>query len=317
MSWFYSFRGKQKGPVTACDLLVLESSGLITGNSNIWAEGMPEWRPLDTVRDQVRAEVGDEDLTVFGVCAHSQEVHPRSEMITYGESLIAPEHKDAFVQSLHEGSRIEEQLLEGEMRYVGFWWRVLASTIDFMIKAGINMMFMIPLFILAIPAFEKLSGTGGPPDPDMMAGVIAGVMGAYIFMFLGTLVSSLVYEVWMVGKYGGTVGKLALQFRVVNADGTKLSYAKSFARWASEVLGKFIFFSIFYVLNIMIMMMFGMAAGAMSNNAPDFSPAMGAGMILIGTVVSYLACFPWWIAAHNKQKKALHDFICGTRVVFK
>jgi uncharacterized RDD family membrane protein YckC len=319
MSWYYSFRGKQKGPVSARDLLVLESAGLISATTIIWAEGMPDWRPLDAVREQVNVEAGDEDLSQYGVCAHSQEVRPREEMIAYGEHWIAPGHKDGFIQSLHEGSRLIDQLHVGGMRFVGFWWRVLASVIDAMIKGAINMMLMIPLGLLAVPAVEKLSRSGGPPDQDMVAGMIAGLLGAYAFMFVAAIVSSLVYEVWMVGKYGGTVGKLALRLQVVNADGSRLSYAKSFARWASEVLSKFIFFSISYVLNIMIVMMFGMASGAMMNGggSSNPSPVLVAALMLVCSVIVYLACFPWWLAAHTKEKRALHDMMCGTRVIFK
>lgn len=115
------------------------------------------------------------------------------------------------------------------------------------------------------------------------------------------------------------MGKLALRLQVVNADGSRLSYAKSFARWASEVLSKFIFFSISYVLNIMIVMMFGMASGAMMNGggSSNPSPVLVAALILVCSVIVYLACFPWWLAAHTKEKRALHDMMCGTRVIFK
>ena len=312
MSWYYSFKGKQKGPVSACDLLVLESSGLINGNSVIWAEGMPEWRTLDSVREQVSVEAGDEDLSKFAVCAHSQDVGVREEMVTYGDNLILAEHKDAFVQSLHEGTTLSDQLVKGEMRYVGFWWRVLAATIDSMVKGAINMLFMIPLGVFAVPALEKLSNDGGPPDPNVAGGVVAGFIGAYIFMILATFLAGLVYEVWMVGKYGGTVGKLALRFRVVNADGTRVSYGKSFGRWAAEVLGKCICFTIAYGVSILIVVLFGAALGG-----DEPSPIWMIVIAVIVTVVVYLACFPWWMAAHSKEKKALHDVICGTRVVFK
>ena len=232
-------------------------------------------------------------------------------MIAYGENWIAPEHKDGFIQSLHEGSRLIDQLHVGGMRFVGFWWRVLASVIDSLIKGAINMMFMIPLGLLAVPALEKLSGSGGAPDQGMAAGMVAGIMGAYAYMFVATIVSSLIYEVWMVGKYGGTVGKLALRFQVVNADGSKLSYGKSFARWASEVLSKFICFSISYVLGILVVV------AATRGGASEPSPAMVAVLMLVCSVIAYLGCFPWWLAAHTKEKRALHDMMCGTRVIFK
>ena len=318
MSWYYSLKGKQKGPVSARDLLVLESAGVITRNSMVWAEGMQGWSGLDSVRDQIQSEAGDVDLAEFAVCAHSQQVLPRSEMIAYGDRFISPEHKDTFVQSLHEGTTLSDQLLEGEMRYVGFWWRVLASVIDAMVKGAINMMFMIPLGILAVPAVEKLASSGGNPDPEVMAGFIAGVFGAYFFMFLVTIVSGLVYETWMVGKYGGTVGKLALRFRVVNVDGSKLSYAKAFGRWAAEVLSKFIAFSILYGLQIAFILIFGVAAGGFDPaGGSDMSPLLGAGFLLVFVLGGSIACFPWWMAASTKEKKALHDVICSTRVIFK
>lgn len=319
MSWFYSYKGQQKGPVSACDLLVLESSGIITRGTLVWAEGMPDWRALDAVREQVRVEAGEENLSRFAVCAHSQEVHPRSEMIAYGDRFIAPQHKDAFVQSLHEGTTLSEEVHKGEMRFVGFWWRALASTIDSLVKGAVSMMLMIPVGVLAMPAIEHFSNSGDSVDSEAAAvGMIAGFLGAYFFMFFVATLAGLFYETWMVGKYGGTVGKIALRLRIVNADGSKPTYAKAFGRWAAEVLSKGICFSIMYGVQIAFLLIFGIAAGGFRfEGSAESQPLMGAGLVLVSFVASALACFPWWMAGCTAEKKALHDVICGTRVVFK
>jgi hypothetical protein len=41
------------------------------------------------------------------------------------------------------------------------------------------------------------------------------------------------------------------------------------------------------------------------------------GMILAGVIGTIAGGFPWWMAGPDKEKRALHDRICATRVVWK
>jgi uncharacterized RDD family membrane protein YckC len=44
----------------------------------------------------------------------------------------------------------------------------------------------------------------------------------------------------MVGKYGATVGKMAAKIKIVNADGTPVSYGKAAGRYFAEILSSMI-----------------------------------------------------------------------------
>jgi hypothetical protein len=48
-SWYYSFDGKQYGPVPDSMLKQLASTGKLHPSDLVWKEGMPEWRPARTV----------------------------------------------------------------------------------------------------------------------------------------------------------------------------------------------------------------------------------------------------------------------------
>ena len=134
---------------------------------------------------------------------------------------------------------------------------------------------------------------------------------AYLGGFVAYTALSIVYDTWMVGKFGGTVGKLVLGFRVVNADGSRVGYLKAFGRWAAETLGKFIWFA-------------PISAGYYLGTIQPVTPAAGQPPELpVGSLIALaLACvwylvggFPYYLAGWTRQKLALHDFMCRTRVV--
>jgi uncharacterized RDD family membrane protein YckC len=66
--------------------------------------------------------------------------------------------------------------------------------------------------------------------------VAAGRVGAFVF-FLAILVLPSVYQWLMVGRWGQTLGKMALGVRVVRAeDASRVAYARSAGRVASAWL---------------------------------------------------------------------------------
>mgnify|MGYP000909569605 CR=1 FL=1 len=44
--WYYSVKGKAKGPLTTSNLQQLYKVGIITGRTLIWAKGFSSWKPL-------------------------------------------------------------------------------------------------------------------------------------------------------------------------------------------------------------------------------------------------------------------------------
>src|ERR1039457_4085724 len=77
------------------------------------------------------------------------------------------------------------------------------------------------------------------------------------------------YEVFMIGKYGATLGKMACKIKVVTADGGRVSYARALGRYFAKLLSAF--------------------------------------TCMIGYIIAFF----------DEEKRALHDRICDTRVVYK
>jgi uncharacterized RDD family membrane protein YckC len=82
-----------------------------------------------------------------------------------------------------------------------------------------------------------------------------------------SMVVAAVYQIFFLGKFGATPGKMALRLRVVTPTGGKISYARACGRYFAEILS------------------------------------------------SIILCIGYIMAAFDDQKRALHDYICNTRVI--
>jgi uncharacterized RDD family membrane protein YckC len=168
-------------------------------------------------------------------------------MIAYEGAWVCADCKDLFFQRVREG--IVPTLRPGSLRYAGFWIRCVAILIDSCVFAAL------------IGAMVLIGSLAGSLDADMV------VLMSYLFL----LVVATIYEVWMVSVYGATLGKLALNLRIVRANGQKLTWGRAFGRCLSK----------FFVSG------------------------------LVPAHIGYI------MAGLTDQKRALHDMICDTRVIWK
>jgi len=230
-------------------LRALRGGGDIADDTLVWQEGMGDWKPFSEVLGAPAAgaaetvaagegEAGEAGELVgagaLATCAFSGKAMVRSEMIQYGDSFVAPEHKEAFVQRLKEGGDANAS----ELQYAGFWMRVAAKMID---GLAIGLPLSVP-YLLAYMKFISIT-TLPEPDPDEVKFWLGIVGVAYIFIFVGQIF----YVTWMVGKFKATLGKMALGIQVVNADGSRVSYLKAFGRYWGEVVS-YIIMGIGYIL---------------------------------------------------------------------
>jgi uncharacterized RDD family membrane protein YckC len=253
MNWYYVEQGKQTGPVNDEQLDEMLRSGRITGDTLVWHEGMADWRPCreakgGTILGGPAGSGGPE-----AVCAECGKIFPVDETIRYGDVRVCAGCKPVFLQKLQEGALLNT----GELRYAGFWIRFAAKIIDgLIIGVPLAIVFIIVMFALIHP------GAGQPSD-SVVAGIIPSLLQ---IVFLGI---QMAYQIFFLGKYGATLGKMACSIKVVTADGGKIGYGRATGRFFSEIL---------------------------------------SGMICY---IGYI------IVAFDGQKRALHDYICNTRVVYK
>ncbi|MDG2123900.1 MAG: RDD family protein [Verrucomicrobiales bacterium] len=309
MNWYYARGKEKKGPVDDDGLAGLVKTGEVKPDTLVWHEGMEAWKAFSEVEAERSGMLR---------CAFSGEMREREGMLQYGDKWVAAEHKEAFVQALQEGRDVAGDEATS-MFYVGFWWRVLASVIDWAVKLVPSIIFGIPFYIWYIgfiqEMVEEMAAGGGAAG--LSSGYDAYLTWQYGVMVLGMFGFSIVYETWMVGKYGATVGKRALGFKVVNADGSKVSMGRAFGRWWAEVLVKFLTFFVGYLPIIIVTLTTGIFTA--TEGAPPAAEEGAAMMIasLATLLLLPLGAFGYWMAGVTKEKKALHDVICKTRVVRK
>ena len=254
MNWYYVDGEKQAGPVDDAQLEGLLRDGRIQLETLVWHEGMANWQPYSEVRPPPPAPplipvvMADSNEAV---CAECGKIFNKENMIRYGEAHVCAACKPIFLQKLAEGAKVST----GAFNYAGFWIRFGAKVVDSLI---LGIIFGAPLFILGFHASisnRSPAANGGFPF--------------FLLFQIGVYGAGMAYQVFFLGKYGATPGKMFCKLKVITADGGKISYLRATGRFFAEML---------------------------------------SGMICY---IGYI------IVGFDEQKRALHDHICNTRVVYK
>ena len=329
-SWFYTdLLATQQGPVDESTLLELNRSGELKAKSLVWREGLDGWIPFREIAAEIftrhtetsgDAVVAQEDSpkVAIGVCAHSGRVYRAAEMLPYGEALIGPESKNDFLQRLMEGGAESiADATEKTVEYVGFWWRSLSSLLDYLIKMIPSGLFMVPYYIVVMTA----GVSGDEVDPDSFEGMTGGMTAmmaiTYAFGVLGSLGFSIAYDTWMVGKYQGTLGKLIIGAKVVNPDGSRLTYKRAFVRWLAKKPLNYLLVWGPSMLGFALVV--GLTAGLSARGeeaGASIVLGMMTGLFVLAALLA-LCSGVYWMAAFDPEKRALHDRVAATRVVKK
>lgn len=315
-TWFYTdAEAAQQGPVDEATLLDLGRSGVVKARSLVWQEGMPEWVPFRSVAAGIFGRSSGGEPVEVGVCAHSGQVYPFREMLPYGEALIGPEHKDEFVQGVMERATVGIADASRELpTYAGFWWRALASILDYMIKMVPSWICMIPYYVVAVAGGAN---SGGEEVIDGLDGWTALMLAAYGLGLLGVLALSIFYETWMVGKYQATLGKIIVGVKVVNPDGSRLTYKRAFIRWlAKKPLNYLLVWgpsTLGFAAVIAVLVASSKGGGEKSS---AFALTMFTGLFVYLALLA-LCSGVYWMAGLDPEKRAFHDRIAATRVMKK
>ena len=198
MSWYYGLDGRPQGPVEEAALEQLALSGIVEWTTPLWRTGMSTWQPFGEVFQ--RASVRCQE------CQRQVEPEPA---VRYREVYICPRCKNTFFQKVREGLAREEAAV-----YCGFWIRLCARLLDGLFLSAIT----VPLSLLNEVLMFRLyplprSGTElNQFGNTSTLGTLLTMQAA--FVLFGLLVA-FAYEVYSVGRFGGTPGKLLLRMRIV------------------------------------------------------------------------------------------------------
>jgi uncharacterized RDD family membrane protein YckC len=213
MNWYYAVAGRQVGPVTDDEFNRLISAGTIQPDTLVWREGMADWQPFA----QAQHFAGTSTAAVAtGAMTCSECGRPVTEnsAIRYGNLWVCADCKPVFVQKLKEGARPA-----GILQYAGFWIRFGAKVIDGLILG-------VPYFVIMALLLPAFSGSRGP-GPMFAAQIL--IQGMFY-------VINAAYYIFFVGKFGATLGKMAVKIKIVTAEGDRVSYARATGRMFAEIL---------------------------------------------------------------------------------
>ena len=213
MNLYYADGNRQVGPIDQAQLKSLIKNRKIDSSTLVWQPGMKGWEELGFfVRRKNQGEsqsVQPPPQVKQSLCSECGQAFAEEDMIRFAEAWVCAACKPLFVQKIKEGVT-----LAGEMEYAGFWFRLGAWFIDYIIMAIASAIIYIPLTVMGVSSFD---------EPAAFA----------IIQLVSTILNFIIpaaYESWFVGKYSATPGKMACKLKVVMAEGDRVSFARAIGR---------------------------------------------------------------------------------------
>lgn len=195
------------------------------------------------------------------LCTQCGRSFADSDLVQIAGSWVCAECKPAFLSRLMASGGA----VAGARSYGGFWIRFGARFID-------GLVLLVPLFLLTLfflPGFVRSAGAGAAPNPESAIGLV-------LTMMVGSLLIAAIYEILMLKHRGATVGKLACGLRVVQSDGSALSWGTCIGRY--------------FMWNV-----------------------LSSGIPYINIVFMAVSSI---MVAVDDEKRAIHDRVCDTRVIY-
>lgn len=163
--------------------------------------------------------------------------------------------------------------------FIGFWKRVLATILDLLI-------ILIPA-VIVYWIFNSLAVSLYSEIPIILE---------YIFF--------VVFDVFMIVRFGGTPGKLVLKMKIVNQQGNIPTLKEALIRNIFRIISTI--FSMIVGVSLYDLTVISTTLNLWAPLATDLSKILGLIML-----VDYL------FVAFTPRKRALHDMMAGTYVVDK
>lgn len=206
MQWYYEGSSGQVGPISEEEFQSLIKDGTIGHSTLVWNSTMTDWKEYG----RLNTSSEDQGSLTKSVCAECGRSFPRDNMIKYGESWVCAQCKPIFIQKIKEGVNITQ------MDYAGFWIRLGAWIIDYIIIGVVNLLISIPFIFLQMSAISS-----NDPAGSILYSLLSSLLNLTITISYGTI---------FIGKWGATLGKMACGLKVVSPEGDKITYLRAFAR---------------------------------------------------------------------------------------
>ena len=217
MAWYYVTNGTSQGPVSEPEIRRLRSQNVIALDTPIWTEGMAEWIPFQQSPLGAVATPGGVPVATH-TCAECARVFPEDEMLQYENSWVCATCKPVFFQRIKEGVAPR-----GTLIYATVGRRFAAVLLDGIVLVLVIILPVVVLMSVMI-ALSAKNNNGTMP---------AWFMAPMLILEYGLPAA---YEIFFIGKYGATPGKMLLKVKVVGPDGQKISYGRATGRYFAKML---------------------------------------------------------------------------------
>ena len=226
MAWYYLDKDQQVGPFGDDEFARKVSQGQVKEDTYVWQDGMAEWLPLAQIENRVApaASAGATAQPAGAVtCPSCGAAVAASDIVEVGGRQVCPNCEDQQPQRLREGLPAASDSWD----YAGFWVRAGAHFID-----G-TVMYLITTVIDVAIAMGLGAGFSEDHPSHGLYELLAGGVSLGLWVM---------YEVYFLGKYGATPGKMSLKLKVIVADGRNISYLRAFSRFLAGILSTLLMF---------------------------------------------------------------------------
>lgn len=118
MDWYYSVGGEQKGPVSEADFQRLVQDGIVTGQTLVWRQGMPQWQSYSaTSPASAVSEVGQAPATGV-ICASCGNRFSSGDVVSLEGRAYCATCKPMVAQRLREGLTMDSASEETRKKYL-------------------------------------------------------------------------------------------------------------------------------------------------------------------------------------------------------
>lgn len=125
-----------------------------------------------------------------------------------------------------------------EVKYAGFWMRFVAFMIDSLVIKTAHAIIFTPLFVFAgMSSLVKFNMHPEDMDPtEATPLIIAIVGGALIAIMFSAIIGWLYFAIMESSNKQATLGKMALNLKVTDKDGNKISFGRATGRYFGKIV---------------------------------------------------------------------------------
>jgi uncharacterized RDD family membrane protein YckC len=295
MQWHYFHNGQTLGPVSGQDLEVLIKVGTLAPDVLVWTEGMSDWQSYSSAKSLAQPVRSGSQSSGLRIEAIRREAEPSAS--TLPPNALRSPQKPA-VETAPLGHRL------------------VAKLIDFVVLGICIVVIAVIVQWVWSVAKQTDASKGAMKSVIRVAMVAIGLMLAAFYRKASDTSDS---SGLTTGRR--SPGKNLMKLYVVDVAGRPIGFSTKLARFVIQVLmvGGIFFPCLILLTAISHFSHIRPPPPAFARGPqplPSHSPASMVGKFLLVAAFSFtLSQAGYAIALFNRERRGLHDLLCGTRVV--